>query len=474
MDDNEAKMHEAKNDLTLDDIDREVAEILNNGRSKTKAEVSGSLSLLSRDSLLEARHDLYQLCKNRLCGDDEVEETAANEASWLTEGWHLKERRSQKIMGDDVYELWQYAEGNSSVFPKEILIKKARPVTVTPPTSNTEAASMAVMREQISSLMGLIDEHKVKIQNMESSFEAKMGDMKIEHTKEITQLNGTIASLNKKVETLVKPSTSKPNIDTSSSEQHITDPNAPGISGSSADEASQPTVIVINDTESTTKDTDINLDRVEWPSLPTRRSTPLSNEPSLQKTTGHGHSKASAPDGDGFRTIMSREEIRDMRHNQKKKSNEGNTSSTFPLKGTPKIVTSDLYLKNVTIPMGAINRDIGMSITKHATQHNIRVMRFYIRRNRYVSDVVGCKITVPSTQVQQCKSSNVWPAHITCRDWTPRKDVRPMREGGYGRQNNSRYGGFGNREYRDDDYENGYSNYDSYNNNRTDKDWWDR
>ncbi len=120
--------------------------------------------------------------------------------------------------------------------------------------------------------------------------------------------------------------------------------------------------------------------------------------------------------------------------------------------------------------MGAKNRDIGMSITEHAAKHNIRIMRFYVKRNRYVSDVVGCKVTVPSTQVQQCKSSSVWPAHVTCRDWTPQKDMRPRREGGYQRQPYGRY----RRENRgySSDYNNGYGDkYDSYENDRNENDW---
>ncbi len=261
-------------DLTLHDIDREVAEIISNGKSKTKVEITGPLSLLSRDSLVEARHDLYQLCKNRLCGDDEDEETAVTEASWLTDGWNLKERRSPKIMGDDIYELWQYAGGNCNVFPKELLIKKAKSVPVPPTTQTSEAANMAVMREQISSLMGLIEEHKVKIQNIESAIEAKIRDMKIEHTKEITQLNGTIASLNKKIEGFVQPSTSKRDTNASSAKDSGSTPNGQSlpVSESSSCEPSQPPVIIINDSEnaseSTIENTGSSLSRVEWPSLP--------------------------------------------------------------------------------------------------------------------------------------------------------------------------------------------------------------
>ena len=116
----------------------------------------------------------------------------------------------------------------------------------------------------------------------------------------------------------------------------------------------------------------------------------------------------------------------------------------------------------MSIPMGAKNRDIAASITKHAAKFNIRIMRAMVRRNRYVNDQVGCRITVPSTQVAQCKSVGIWPTHVSCRDWRPRSEMQDRRVRGNRRNHdgyNSNWGNHKNDQHYEYDYAGDYNRY---------------
>ncbi len=175
--------------------------------------------------------------------------------------------------------------------------------------------------------------------------------------------------------------------------------------------------------------------------------------------------------------MLSREEIQAARDaNKCPPAKDPSTSSTrtFDLRGAPKVVTTDLYLENMSIPVGAINRDIAASITKHAAKYDIRIMRAMVRRNKFVNDQVSCRITVPSTQVAQCKSVGIWPTHVTCRDWKPRSEMPDRRGWGYGSKNQEHYKSTwgGNKRYDheyDRDYDRDYNRYrDTYNSDRWD------
>ena len=107
-------------------------------------------------------------------------------------------------------------------------------------------------------------------------------------------------------------------------------------------------------------------------------------------------------------------------------------------------MTCELYLENVAIPMGASNKEIAMSITAHGLKNGVRIMNCQVKRNKYVSDQVGCKITVPSTQSSLCKNHDIWPTHVACRDWIPRSELPDT-----GKRNHS----WGHRNERRDRYD---------------------
>ena len=95
----------------------------------------------------------------------------------------------------------------------------------------------------------------------------------------------------------------------------------------------------------------------------------------------------------------------------------------FNLAGAPKIVSQELYLENLRIPAGSSNKAIAESVIGHGKKKQVSILSCWVRRNKYVRDVVGCKITVPSTQANKCKVQPIWPEHVVCRDWFARHEI---------------------------------------------------
>jgi hypothetical protein len=60
-------------------------------------------------------------------------------------------------------------------------------------------------------------------------------------------------------------------------------------------------------------------------------------------------------------------------------------------------------------------------VKDHARQHDIRVMFTEIVKNRYIDDVIGCKIRIPSSQASHALDFGVWPQDVTCRIWNQKK-----------------------------------------------------
>ena len=169
----------------------------------------------------------------------------------------------------------------------------------------------------------------------------------------------------------------------------------------------------------------------------------------------HGPSKNVRIHDDGFSTVLTKTERQANRHRGNglpPKAPGGADARTFSLQGAPKVVTHDLYLENVRIPNDALNKDIAMSVIEHAKKNDIRVLSCLVKRNRFVHDQVGCKISVPVTQAQSCKCHNIWPLHVTCRDWVPR--------GGGNQSSDSWQGNRGNQKSRNSrngsQWDNGY------------------
>ena len=166
--------------------------------------------------------------------------------------------------------------------------------------------------------------------------------------------------------------------------------------------------------------------------------------------------------GGEWEEVMARKTKQRMRQQAKKAVQEkseqvssrpsmNNQATAFKLTGIPKEDGAHLYIENIRIPSGAKNADIIKSVVKCADDNKVRIMSCFVRRNRYARDQVGCKITVPQSQVHKCKSSNMWGEGIYVRDWEIRPRVtKGFNSNGYRKQYNEH--GFG--------YDQGYRDYD--------------
>ena len=92
------------------------------------------------------------------------------------------------------------------------------------------------------------------------------------------------------------------------------------------------------------------------------------------------------------------------------------------LTGAKRERSTVLYLRNVYID--SMNDDEACrSVRKYGTTIGIRVMYCEVIHNRYCTDVVGCKIWVPISHVDNALDFGMWPDHIQCRKWEPKSNV---------------------------------------------------
>ncbi len=78
-----------------------------------------------------------------------------------------------------------------------------------------------------------------------------------------------------------------------------------------------------------------------------------------------------------------------------------------------------LYVRNIETG-NLTDEEICQDVKDYGTSVGIRIMYAHIVRNRFCEDVVGCKILVPDTKVEQATSWGTWPDDIECRKWEKR------------------------------------------------------
>ena len=176
----------------------------------------------------------------------------------------------------------------------------------------------------------------------------------------------------------------------------------------------------------------------DWPALLPKAVPPAHSsggqDPNIHVRTqdmAHGPANRSVPELDGYARVLTNGEKKENKEKKQPKDRpqpnkqfpRSGNGSTFNLAGAPKIVTTELYLENLRVPSGSSNKAIMASVTNHGKKNQIRILNCWVRRNRYVKDVVGCKITVPSTQANKCKVQPIWPEHVSCRDWFSRHEL---------------------------------------------------
>ena len=434
------------------DIDKEVGDVLKSCLTRSKSDTRDELIALSKEVLQEARGDIYDLCKNRLFDSDDQESTAA----WDKREWTLKDRRHQKWLADDIIELCQFAAGNTDKFPREILVKKSSGASVKDmngdgrplgPIAKKDIADIAIQSEKLATVIADVEVLKNQIKTFEPclSCKEKIDKFREEFTKEVTGLHGLIAELN----------TDKDNANARVQEVQAQDNNQnPGQQASAKPPAKPKDENVAAAAESPidaadVKPVDLSTNKAppqngahvrEWPPLqraplPASASGGQDPQVSVQSRPApppHGPgSRTTAPDREGYSTVLTRQEAKDIKQtktpaprvNRPPKSNLRKPAPMFDLEGAPKIVSHELYLENLRIPEGATNKAIAESVIEYGKKNHVRVLSCWVRRNKFVRDVVGCKISVPSTQSNKCKVQPIWPEHVVCRDWFARHEI---------------------------------------------------
>ncbi len=84
-----------------------------------------------------------------------------------------------------------------------------------------------------------------------------------------------------------------------------------------------------------------------------------------------------------------------------------------------------LYLEHIQFNHGDTDEDIVDLVRAHGMSNNLRVITAHVVHNRVCPDIVGCKITVPLSQVGDAMVAGLWAEDITCRKWeNRRRDTR--------------------------------------------------
>lgn len=100
------------------------------------------------------------------------------------------------------------------------------------------------------------------------------------------------------------------------------------------------------------------------------------------------------------------------------------------LRGCVPVKGVQLYLEHIQMNNGDTDDDILVMVKQHGQANDLRVMSAYIVHNRVCSDVVGCKISVPDSQVETAMSPGFWAEDITVRRWENRPRTGDKRQRG--------------------------------------------
>ena len=472
------------------EIDKEIRDVLEKSMDKSKDIVVEDLLKQNAASLGEFRKDIMEFAKNRL---DDPE-------SDLCEELKLKDRRSTKAICEDIYDIYFFATGYKDVLSSEMFHRKSGTVK----TKNLLAKKDSINNEdlkmdervnpaEIANLIGQVAgftkalrETKQDLESVKREYDQRIKDMndrikKIEedNTKEVTALHGIIATLRKENQPGGVQQQTKANEIAAGAavlpkegqgDQHkqgpirvwadkaIGKPLAPPPLVAQATAAVGQVAEHVNNENKVTADINENIksSAVGDSDRPRRQSAPAPGMGigQLANSGGEWEDQISKRNK---RNLLKAAQENSQQSASQKSYEQPPSGNIFKLSGAPKVEGHHLYLENISIPQGATNTDIIKSVISHGERHNIRIMSCFVRRNRYVRDQVGCRITVPQNQVHECKFSQMWGDSITVRDWEQKPPRRNNYRGGY----NDR---FRNRGYDE--------TYDRYDNNDGDRGFW--
>ena len=83
----------------------------------------------------------------------------------------------------------------------------------------------------------------------------------------------------------------------------------------------------------------------------------------------------------------------------------------------PQVKSADMYLVNVNRESDDTLADVADRVRSHCSDVGLRVMYARVITNRYSKSTVGCRITIPATQVDDALSGRIWPDEMKCRRW---------------------------------------------------------
>ena len=115
-------------------------------------------------------------------------------------------------------------------------------------------------------------------------------------------------------------------------------------------------------------------------------------------------------------------------------------SANISLRGVRFEKCTDLYLQNIACNEGDTWQVIVSCVRQYAKTKGIRVANAWVKRNKHCKDMVGCRIRVPDSQVNNALNPSVWPAEVTCRLWVskPRDTESNEEYTGNGHHNDNR------------------------------------
>jgi hypothetical protein len=97
---------------------------------------------------------------------------------------------------------------------------------------------------------------------------------------------------------------------------------------------------------------------------------------------------------------------------------------TKDLKGVPVEKAKRIYLRNVYVNVDDREAEIKERVRKYAVARGLRIMGINIVTNRYIEDVVGCKMLVPEPQLSKALAPDFWPENTNCRLWYEKPNGR--------------------------------------------------
>ena len=105
--------------------------------------------------------------------------------------------------------------------------------------------------------------------------------------------------------------------------------------------------------------------------------------------------------------------------NGTKRTNKGKTDKkkNDKLSGIDQEAVVALYVQNIRkTPDMSLGRVASM-VRNHLKEKGVRCLYAQVIRNRYMEDVVGCKIIVPLRQRDKAIGIKIWPDKVKCREW---------------------------------------------------------